>query len=401
MLKPKACEECGSGAIFHRFTYITVIIDDALQPLFEPGPIFRFLAKPFQAIERVVTPLLFKATVALGLARWVEEKDDDTQLLAQVLWDEANVRGIRMREWRLFNLPRNIFLATLPDGKEIAFEGIPFPTSFNDREGWIDDKGRLKKEFSKLGLPVAKGGTAFLRSTAYDIYNKVTPPVIIKPHSGSGSRHTILHIDTVDELDRAFDIAKQVSPYAVIEEELVGPVYRATVVDGKFAASLRRDPPHVIGDGTSTIKQLVEVANTHPARSGPYFSKIECSPAAEKELAWQGHTPDSVPAKGERVTLHQKVNWGLGGTTADVTAETHPDNIVLFEEAARVLKAPIVGIDFIISDIARSWKDEPRSGIIECNSMPFFDNHHLPFEGEPQNVAALIWDMVDAHRKRG
>ena len=60
---------------------------------------------------------------------------------------------------------------------------------------------------------------------------------------------------------------------------------------------------------------------------------------------------------------------------------------------AKILGNPVIGIDFIIEDISRSWKEQERGGVIECNGRPFFDNHHLPFEGEPQNVAARIWDM--------
>jgi cyanophycin synthetase len=133
----------------------------------------------------------------------------------------------------------------------------------------------------------------------------------------------------------------------------------------------------------------------HPARKGPYFHPIQLDQAAEKELVWQHLNIESIPSQGQRVTLNQKINWGVGGTTADVTDDVHPDNIELFETVAHVLRAPIVGIDFIISDISRSWKDTERCGIIECNSMPFFDNHHLPFEGRPRNVAARIWDMVE------
>ena len=223
----------------------------------------------------------------------------------------------------------------------------------------------------------------------------MTPPVIVKPYSGSGSRHTLLHITDHTELERAFNVAKQICPAVVVEEELVGPVYRATVVDGVLAATLRRDQPHIIGDGIHSINELVQQANTHPARSGPYFHQMVLDETAKQEMAWQNMTVSSIPEKGQRVTLHQKINWGVGGTTADVSDVVHPDNVSLFEETARVLKAPIVGIDFIIPDITRSWKEQDRCGIIECNSMPFFDNHHLPFEGEPRNVAKLIWDMVE------
>jgi D-alanine-D-alanine ligase-like ATP-grasp enzyme len=391
--KPKECADCGGGPVFHRISYSTIFIDELIGSLFEPGPIMQAIAKPFRWVERRVTPSIFDFFIAIGLAKRVTEPDDGTQLLALMLWNEAKERGIRIYEWRLFDLPRNLFVATYPSGRRMAYEGIPFPLAYGDAAPWMDNKAELKKRFRKLGVPIAEGGEAFTLAGARRIYKRVTPPVIIKPHSGSGSRHTVLHIDNEQELERAFRVAKQVSPLAVIEEELVGPVYRATVVEGRFAAALRRDPPHVLGNGTSTVRELVEEANKHPGRSGPYFSKLILDDNAEQELRWQEYTVDSVIPAGKRAYLHQKVNWGVGGTTADATDDVHPENVALFEKVAKVLKAPIVGIDFIIADMSRSWKEQERCGILECNSMPFFDNHHLPFEGEARNIAALIWDM--------
>ncbi|MFZ1987973.1 MAG: hypothetical protein WAV21_03015 [Minisyncoccia bacterium] len=391
---PKDCIECGGGAIHHRLVYISIFLDGILGSLFAPAGLQQWVARSFGSTKRPRTPRLFAFLTWLGIAKKQEKPDDHTMLLAKMLWEEADARGISMWEFRLFNLPRNIFVAMLPSGKTIAFEGIPLPPESIDRVLWMDDKGVLKKEFKKLGLPVARGGVAFTRAGAERIFEEIQGTVIVKPHSGSASRHTTLHIDNLAELGRAFAIAKQVSPFVVVEEELSGAVYRATVVNGTFAAFLRRDPPHVVGDGVLTIRELVEKENMHPARGGPYFSKMKLDSAATKELLWQGLTSTSVPEKGRYVTLHQKVNWSLGGTTADATEHVHPDNVALFEEATRVLKASISGIDFIIENPSVSWKEQQRCGILECNSMPFFDNHHLPFEGEPRNVAARIWDMV-------
>ena len=395
MAKPaEMCEDCGGESIGHKTTYYTLLVDEVLGPIVAPGPLLRFFGYAFYSLERLVTPAIFDFLVLTGLAKKIEEPDEHTMLLALMIWNEAKARGISMWEFRLFNLPRNLFLATYPDGSRITFEGLPDPKGGNKRVWWMDNKAVLKQKFSKIGLPIASGGSTFTKAGAHKIYQKLVPPVIVKPYSGSASRHTVLHIDTPEELERAFKVAKQVAPFAVIEEELVGPVFRATVVNGVLSATLRRDPPMVIGDGAHTLRELVEEENKHPARSGPYYSPIKLDDAAEKELSWQGYTFDSVPEKGARVLFHQKVNWSVGGTTADVTDEVHPDNVALFEETARVLKAPIVGIDFIIEDISRSWTEQERCGILECNSMPFFDNHHLPFEGKPRNVAGDIWDMA-------
>lgn len=401
MPTPAACAECGDGAIFHRVTYVSIIIDELLKPFSRPGPFLRGFTRFVYGIEANVTPYILEAFMHFGWARRVTEPDDETQLLAVMLWNEAKERGITVEEVRLFGLARNLFLATYPDGHRFAYEGIPTPAEGDLRRApWMDDKAELKKRFRKLGLPVAKGGAVGSERAARALAATLKPPLIAKPFSGSASRHTVLHLMDGADVARGFHIAHQVAPKVVLEEELTGAVYRATVVDGIFAASLRRDQPQVVGDGERTVDALVAEANEHPRRQGPYFHRIKLDAAAEEELRWQGLTPESVPTKGQRVTLHQKINWSVGGTTCDVTEETHPDNIALFEEVARILKAPIVGLDFIIEDIGKSWKDQERCGILECNSMPFFDNHHLPFEGKPRNVAARIWNMHEASRLR-
>jgi len=396
--KPAPCSDCGDDSIFHGLTYYSILIDEFFAGLFGSAPSGP-AKKPsktglfFDSIARWMTPRLLDVFIKLKLATSVTEPDDDTQLLALMIWNEAKERGIVVEEFRLFGLPRNIFLATYPNGKRMAFEGIPLPQADIARVAWMDNKAVLKKEFMKIGLPVAKGGSARTLKGALKIFRSITPPAIVKPYSGSGSRHTVLHITNEEDLARAYRIATKVAPRAVIEEELTGAVYRATVVDGKFVAAIRRDQPYVEGNGTSTITELVADANTHPKRQGPYFHHIKLNETADLELAWQDLTRESVLPKGVRAVLHQKINWSVGGTTCDVTDIVHKDNKELFEETARVLGATIVGIDFIIADLSRSWKEQERCGILECNSMPFFDNHHLPFEGSPRNVAAAIWDM--------
>ena len=72
--------------------------------------------------------------------------------------------------------------------------------------------------------------------------------VIVKPNLGSRSRQVRQHHDLA-ALRHAFDKAKQLTPYPVVEEELRGFVFRITLVGGAIAGVMRREPPHVIGDG--------------------------------------------------------------------------------------------------------------------------------------------------------
>ena len=59
-----------------------------------------------------------------------------------------------------------------------------------------------------------------------------------------------------------------------------------------------------------------------------------------------------------------------------------------------MLGDPIVGVDFMVTDMARSWKEQPDAGVIECNSMPFIDVHHRVVSGRQINVAELLWNEI-------
>ena len=157
------------------------------------------------------------------------------------------------------------------------------------------------------------------------------------------------------------------------------------MINHKLAAVLRRDPAHVIGNGIHSVGELVAEENKNPLRRGPVFAPIILPNTIDGSL---------IPAYGEIRSLHWKVNWGVGGTSRDASDEVHPDNKKLFENIAEYLDDVFVGIDFMISDISRSWRDTARCGVLECNSMPFIGNHHYPYTGPVRNVAGMVWDLA-------
>ncbi|HEV8666439.1 MAG TPA: hypothetical protein VN665_01145 [Candidatus Paceibacterota bacterium] len=381
------CPDCNESTN-HRIEYMGALLDTAFLPLTAlVSRIPRRSGTHGRAFLR-----LYSILESLHMGRFLEYYDDKTLLLDQVLWDEAKQRGIVMREFRLFNAPKGLFIAILPSGKVLDFDGVPLPQSH--AEWYINNKPKLIQKLREAGFPVANGKSVRTVGQARALFKTLAALVVVKPSIGSASRHTTMHVDTAEKLTTAFTLAKKLSPSVVIEEELQGQVYRPTLVGGKLIATLRRDQAFVTADGIHTVAQLVAEENKNTARQGPYFSRIKTDTSAVVELALQGLHLESIPAQGRRVQLNQKINWSLGGTTTDVTDEVHPDNVKLFEDVAAFLRAPLVGIDFIIEDISKSWKEQKRCGIIECNDMPYFDNHHLPYRGTPRDVAGPIWDLV-------
>ncbi len=391
----KHCKDCEPAQESHFVAYTSVVmgwIDE---------PFFNFMEMIFKnSADRIADYLslpFFNLMVFLKLGRFSYEPEAKDSYRTRCFWEEAKRRGIRMREFHL-GFVDNSFVAEYGEGKKkkvILFDGLPRPTTQTSPAlKWMDNKGIMKTKFKKEGLPVADGGIAFTWRGALNIFNRITKPVITKPNLGSRSRHTMIHMNTVDELKIGFKKAKKLSPLVIIEEELRGFLFRGTLIDGKLVGVVKRDQPEVLGDTIHTVQELLDAENKRPERGGPIFHKIKIDKEAEEELKRQNITLADIPEKGRIVTFSQKTSRGCGGTTTEVTEIAHPENKAMLEHVGKFLNDPLIGVDFIMEDITKSWKEEQHCGIIECNSLPFIDLHHYPLFGKPVNVAGKLWDLV-------
>ena len=379
MAKPNittnSCPDCGAAPAPHLLIWWSNVLDWLL------GPYTRLIDKIWKRLKPKLAKLpwdglAFKLMWWLekfGLGKVVTEIKPDHSTRTRVLWEEAVRRGIEMFEFRPFGRSVELMVARYR-GQLFAFDGLPRPHG-QPSEGleWMDDKGLMRYKFLEAGLPVARGGMAKLVQKALVIFDQVGPPVIVKPRFGSRSRHTWIYVQTRDQLVKAFYSAQRLCPWVVVEEQLQGPVHRATVIGGKLIGVARRDMPQIVGDGIHTIGELVADSNNHPGRAGDFFTALPTAAEAADELYRQNLTWNSCPSLGQQVLLGQKVNRGAGGVTVEVTGETHTDNKILFEKIASVVGDSIIGIDFIVRDVAAPWHTQVACGVIECNSLPFID----------------------------
>ena len=107
----------------------------------------------------------------------------------------------------------------------------------------------------------------------------------------------------------------------------------------------------------------------------------------------QGLALSTILPAGKTVDLSEKIGVNYGGTSYDCTKKTHPDTKQMFEELGKFLNISIIGFDFIIPDVSKSYREQ-RSGIIEANGAPFIQLHHDPLYGESINAAKYVWDLV-------
>lgn len=164
--------------------------------------------------------------------------------------------------------------------KVITFTGIPRPKSTDESKLiMLDDKAYFKRMCKKNDLPYADGGNAFSYREAEAIFDKIQHPVIVKPRLGSRGRHVVTYVRDHDDLRAAFRIARQLCLWVIVEEQLFGPVYRATVIDYKVEGILAGTQPQVTGDGKKSLTELIEEKNkTRPEGT----AEVE----ANQTMAW-------------------------------------------------------------------------------------------------------------------
>ena len=152
----------------------------------------------------------------------------------------------------------------------------------------------------------------------------------------------------------------------------------------------------MVGDGKSTVAQLVEVVNSDPRRGIGHekvLTKLKLDREAELMLERAGYTAESVPKDGEVVPLRSTANLSTGGTATDVTDIIHPDNRAMAERAVRAIGLDVGGVDFLSTNIAESYKNI-GGGICEVNAAPGFRMHIAPSEGTPRDAAGPVMDML-------
>ncbi len=386
----KKCLYCGNNPTNHTISWISqsmVIMMNPIGAAMARGPVGRGLSR--------LTQWFFTATFWLfdrfGAVKVNTDKSKAVSFRGKALWDEAERMGIPFKSFVVLGNPVDIFEAEIK-GKKIKFSGLPRPShNPNGSDWWLDDKFILKQKLQKAGIPVARGGSFTNYPPLKKMFDILDKPVIIKPRIGSRGRHTTTHITNEAELKAAFDRAKQLCHWVVMEEHLVGSVYRGTMIDGKFRGNLRGDPPRVVGDGIHTIEELVAIKNKH---KNPQVSDVKLTEVHREFLARSGRTVTDILQAGETIDLLEKIGISYGGYSAEVTDITHPGIAETLEKAARVVQDPMIGFDFIIEDPSRS-PDEQKWGIIECNGVPFINLHHYPIEGSPNNVARYVWEYVE------
>jgi len=271
-------------------------------------------------------------------------------------------------------------------------------TSFTSAiaESIAQDKELTKKLLDAAGVAVPAGRPVEDEDDAWAAAQEIGLPVVVKPQDGNQGKGISVNLTSEDQVRQAYRVAIEFRDDILVEKYLPGHDYRLLVIGNKLIAAARRDPPLVIGDGRSTVSELVDQVNRDPRRSDGHatsLTKIRFDEIALARLALQGYDANSVPPRGVRVILRNNANLSTGGTATDVTDDVHPEVIACAVAAAQTVGLDICGIDVVCDTMFKPF-EEQGGGIVEVNAAPGLRMHLDPSFGKGRAVGEAIVDMM-------
>ena len=304
-----------------------------------------------------------------------------------------------------------------------TYSGGFYRAHYGPRSTWIQDylvqfdhfvtvqvarnKPLVSKVLSEHGLPIPPFCSFTLQNiaSAREFLHQQNALCVVKPAlESAGGKGVTTHVKTNHDLSRAALFASAFCPYVMLERQFFGDVYRFLYLDGELIDALRRRPPHVIGDGRSSIRELIQSENARRVdRAGQSALKVlvidfDC----RMTLRRAGFTLSSVPDKEKVVMVKTTTNESGAQECESVLGQIDAELIREGARAAEVLGIRLAGIDIITQDAGRSLK---QSGgvILEVNASPGLHYHYQvrnPEESIPVAIPILrrLLD-IDIERK--
>lgn len=220
--------------------------------------------------------------------------------------------------------------------------------------------------------------------------------LVVKParDGAAGGQGVTTSVTTTRQLERAVRRAARTSAHVLVEREVAGEHFRILVLDGVVLDVLRRKRPSVIGDGTSTIAQLMSLEyrrRLEDERSWkPFHVDLDCL----FTLELQGLALSTVPVEGEVVVVKGATNISEHRECTTHSGSVAPDLSAVAGHAAATVGVRLAGIDLITTDITAPLAST-GGAILEVNPVPgLFHHYNVANESGVSRVAIPILEAL-------
>ena len=322
--------------------------------------------------------------------RFKLEGFEDLELSTQILMKEAMKRGIKVDV-----IDRSENFISLKKDNHIEYVKQATKTS---KDSYIsvlmmENKVVTKKILEDRGIKVPSGDEFFnLEEALKKAHRYINKAIVVKPKSTNFGLGISIFKEGANEEDikEAFKLAFIHDNTVLVEEFINGKEYRFLVIGDKVPGILHRVPANVVGDGKSTIKELVEEKNKSSLRGKGYktpLEKINLDDNARLFLKQVGKDFDYIPEKDEIVYLRENSNISTGGDSIDYTDLIPQRFKDMAVKSAKAVGANICGVDMMIED----YNDENTRYVkIDLNFNPASHIHSYRYQATEREKAKHV-----------
>jgi D-alanine-D-alanine ligase-like ATP-grasp enzyme len=246
------------------------------------------------------------------------------------------------------------------------------------------DKTVVHRLLSLAGLPVPQylEFDAWRTGPAVAFLENGRRPCVIKPAASSGGSGVTSGIRRRSDVLRASLRASRTDTRLVIERQALGNFYRFLFLDGHLLDVVRRLPPRVVGDGRSTIDELIAAENRRRVARRHQFllSHLRTDLDSILTLESAGLSLSSVLPSGAVTPVKTVVSQNCVEDNETVRDEIAPELVEECAHATRLLRLRLAGVDVVTPDLSKPLR---ASGgmIIEVNGTPGLAYHYDVADG--------------------
>ena len=316
-----------------------------------------------------------------------------TKLVSEsiVIIKDAISQGI---DYEVLNEVKSVVKFKYDSKNEFVIEG-----NKTDRDTYIfpiitDDKFTSKQIMKEAGVNVPDAILLEKDMDEEDIEFLLKPfynhSLVVKPRNTNyGTGITVFaKAATKKQIINAVNYAFEFDNNVLIEEYVKGMEYRFLVINGKCLSVAHRRIASVVGNGESTIKELINEKNKEPWHflTG---TPVKMDAPVVEYLKLQGYDFNTVLPKDKRVFLRTNSNCSTGGESIDYTDVMPAKFKKIAEKAAKAFDAKICGVDIIIEDMKKD-----KYSIIEINDNPGYSINEWPYEGRGEKIGISILKLL-------
>ena len=251
----------------------------------------------------------------------------------------------------------------------------------------------------RLGIPVpytrtVAGEEVISEQEGADLIRKYGQ-LIVKPQQASLSNGLTLGITNMSTLLSAISNAREFDKgdgSVLIQQQIQGEEVRFTVLNGTVVAALLRQTPRVVGDGVTTVAQLIRAENDDRAKIVDSLAGYPL--LSEENIDLNLLMSEVILEKGEILELSRATMIKDGASVYNVLPEVHPSYVDIAKKSATALGARYLVVDIFIDDYTRAHT--PGTAYFnEFNVAPVLKLFYSCRDGRHVDIVPPLVDAID------